>query len=83
MGTHRLSKPWAESDAVEFRVSVSKSRLLKVLVTDEEQMEESECGRRMLLRFGEATKDRLDLEVIFLSGIKGALEMILPWIFER
>jgi hypothetical protein len=46
MGTHRLSKPWAESDAVEFRVSVSKSRLLKVLVTDEEQMEESECGRR-------------------------------------
>jgi hypothetical protein len=37
----------------------------------------------MLLRFGEATKDRLDLEVIFLGGIKGALEMILPWIFER
>jgi len=39
MGTHRVSKPWAESDAVEFRVSVSQSRLLKFLVTDEERME--------------------------------------------
>jgi hypothetical protein len=37
----------------------------------------------MLLRLGEATKDRLDLEAIFLGGIKGALKMILPWISER
>jgi hypothetical protein len=36
----------------------------------------------MLLRLGEASKDRLDLEVIFLGETKGALGMILPWFSE-